>query len=42
MKTEGERVIVSRPWPTGWEELRPPSDWCPLDLPASWDVVAES
>jgi Protein of unknown function (DUF402) len=41
VRAEGERVIASRPWPTGWEEWRPPSDWDPLHLPAGWDVVAE-
>jgi hypothetical protein len=39
VRAEGERVIAARPWPTGWEDWRPPADWCPLPLPADWHVV---
>jgi hypothetical protein len=39
VRAEGERVIASEPWPTGWEDWRPPSDWGPLELPEDWDVV---
>ena len=39
VRAEGERVIASEPWPTGWEEWRPPSDWAPLQLPEDWHVV---
>jgi hypothetical protein len=39
VRREGERVIAARPWPTGWEEWRPPADWSPLGLPADWRVV---
>lgn len=39
VRREGERVIAERPWPTGWEEWRPPPEWEPLPLPAGWDVV---
>jgi hypothetical protein len=39
VRAEGERIVGSRPWPTGWESWRPPSDWGPLLLPSGWDVV---
>lgn len=42
VRAESERVIVARPWPTGWEDWRPPGDWAPLALPNGWDVVSES
>jgi len=40
VRTEGERVIAARPWPTGWEDWRPPNHWTPLPLPHSWEVVS--
>ena len=39
VRQEGERVVAAQPWPTGWEDWRPPADWCPLPLPADWHVV---
>ncbi|MGH3002764.1 MAG: DUF402 domain-containing protein [Gaiellaceae bacterium] len=39
IRAEGERVIAERPWPTGWESWRPPSEWGPLPLPEDWHVV---
>jgi hypothetical protein len=39
VRAEGERVIAERPWPTGWEDWRPPPDWEPLPLPEDWHVV---
>ncbi|HEY2777624.1 MAG TPA: DUF402 domain-containing protein [Gaiellaceae bacterium] len=39
IRAEGERVIAAQPWPTGWEDWRPPGDWKPLELPAGWHVV---
>jgi hypothetical protein len=39
VRAGGERVIAERPWPTGWEDWRPPRDWTPLPLPEGWDVV---
>jgi hypothetical protein len=39
VRAEGERVIAERPWPTGWENWRPPAEWQPLPLPEDWDVV---
>lgn len=39
VRAEGERVIATRPWPTGWENWRPPHDWRPLTLPHDWDVA---
>jgi hypothetical protein len=39
MRAEGERLIAERPWPTGWEDWRPPPEWGPLELPEDWDVV---
>jgi len=38
VRAEGERVIAEQPWPTGWEDWRPPDDWEPLPLPPDWDV----
>lgn len=38
VRAEGERVIAEQPWPTGWEDWRPPDDWEPLPLPLDWDV----
>lgn len=39
VRAEGERVVAERPWPTGWEDWRPPRAWEPLPLPPAWDVV---
>jgi hypothetical protein len=39
VRAEGERVIAARPWPTGWEDWRPPPEWIALPLPEGWDVV---
>lgn len=39
IRAEGERVIAERPWPTGWEDWRPPSDWTPPTLPDGWDAT---
>lgn len=39
IRAEGERLIASRPWPTGWEDWRPPAGWGPLSLPEDWHVV---
>ena len=39
IRAEGERVVAARPWPTGWEDWRPPPDWGPLPLPDDWHVV---
>jgi hypothetical protein len=39
IRAEGERVIAEAPWPTGWEEWRPPASWSPLGLPRDWHVV---
>lgn len=39
VRAEGERVIAARPWPTGWEDWRPPPEWEPLELPEDWHVV---
>ena len=38
VRAEGERVIAEQPWPTGWEDWRPPDDWEPLPLPPDWNV----
>ena len=38
-RAEGERVIALAPWPTGWEDWRPPAEWTPLGLPRDWHVV---
>jgi hypothetical protein len=40
VRAEGERAIAARPWPTGWEDWRPPEEWRePLTLPEDWHVV---
>lgn len=39
VRAEGERVVAERPWPTGWENWRPPERWRPLRLPGDWDEV---
>jgi hypothetical protein len=39
LRAEGARVIAERPWPTGWEDWRPPPEWEPLPLPEDWHVV---
>jgi hypothetical protein len=39
LRAEGQRVVAERPWPTGWADWRPPSDWTPTPLPEGWDVV---
>ena len=38
-RAEGERVIAERPWPTGWEDWRPPPEWPLPELPHDWHVV---
>ncbi len=42
VRSEGERVIAARPWPTGWEDWRPPADWQPLPLPDDWHLVRQA
>jgi hypothetical protein len=39
IRAEGERVLAQPPWPTGWEDWRPPDEWGPLGLPRDWHVV---
>jgi len=39
IRAEGERVIAEAPWPTGWEEWRPPKEWTPLGLPCDWRTI---
>lgn len=39
IRAEGERVLTAKPWPTGWEDWRPPAAWGPLELPEGWDVA---
>jgi hypothetical protein len=39
VRAEAERVIAARPWPTGWEDWRPPPEWGPVPLPEDWHVV---
>jgi hypothetical protein len=38
-RAEGERVLREWPFPTGWEDWRPPSEWKAPPLPEGWDVV---
>ena len=42
LRREGERVVETRPWPTGWESWRAPVDWGPLPLPDGWDAVLDA
>jgi len=39
IRAEGERATAAKPWPTGWEDWRPPAEWGPLELPDDWHVV---
>jgi len=39
IRTEGERVVEARPWPTGWEDWRPDPDWLVPTLPGGWDAI---
>ena len=39
VRSEGERVVRRRPWPTGWEDWRPDPAWPIPPLPPDWDVV---
>jgi hypothetical protein len=40
IRAEGERVLAEPPWPTGYEDWRPPASWhTPLGLPRDWHVV---
>jgi hypothetical protein len=39
VRAEAERVLDEWPFPTGWENWRPPEDWAPPALPEDWDVV---
>ncbi|HVU76054.1 MAG TPA: DUF402 domain-containing protein [Gaiellaceae bacterium] len=39
IRAEGERVVAAAPWPTGFEDWRPPEGWGPLGLPRDWHVV---
>jgi Protein of unknown function (DUF402) len=38
VRAVGEHVIAEKPWPTGWENWRPPQSWQPLPLPDDWDA----
>jgi hypothetical protein len=38
VRAEGERVIAERPWPTGWENWRPPPGWTRPALP-EWEKM---
>jgi hypothetical protein len=35
VRTEAERVLAERPWPTGWEDFRPDPTWPIPELPAA-------
>jgi hypothetical protein len=37
IRAEGERVWAERPWPTGWEEWLPPTEWAQPELPDGWN-----
>lgn len=38
-RREAERVLEEWPFPTGYEEWRPPANWTAPKLPEDWDVV---
>ena len=38
-RREAERVLAEWPFPTGYEDWRPPPEWTPPQLPKGWDVV---
>jgi hypothetical protein len=38
-RREAERVLEEWPFPTGYEDWRPPASWTPPQLPEDWDVV---
>ncbi len=38
-RAEADRVLEEWPFPTGWEEWRPPAEWTSPELPKGWDVV---
>lgn len=42
VRAEGERVIATRPWPPGWEDWRPPSQWTPLPRAARSPTASTS
>jgi hypothetical protein len=39
VRDRAERVLVSPPWPTGWESFKPDPSWPVPELPAGWDTV---
>jgi hypothetical protein len=39
IRREAERVVERWPFPTGWEDWRPPAAWPLPALPAGWDAV---
>jgi hypothetical protein len=39
VRAEGERVLAEWPFPTGWEDWRPDSEWPVPELPAGWNAV---
>jgi hypothetical protein len=40
IRANGERVLASPPWPTGWEDWQPEPDWQLPELPPDWaDLV---
>jgi hypothetical protein len=40
IRAEGERVIASWPFPTGWEQWRPDPAWTLPELPPGWERTA--
>jgi hypothetical protein len=39
IRAEGERVLATWPFPTGWEDWRPDARWSTPGLPDDWHVV---
>lgn len=40
LRAEAEGVIAQEPWPTGWEDWRPPPQWAALALPPDWNAIS--
>jgi hypothetical protein len=41
VRRDADAVLADPPWPTGWEDWRPPSRWdAAVELPPGWDATA--
>jgi predicted RNA-binding protein associated with RNAse of E/G family len=39
IKQTAEWILERRPWPTGFEDWRPPAGWQAPDLPPGWETL---